>query len=182
MNKAPVLLLPLFLSGCFMYDNIKQGFECSFDSSKCSEIKIKTDDELLNEVYAIIENRCSKMRKLRKGTLEYMDCNENLKGWFNALSNEYGFEDAKTTFFASLSSEENKCISYGMNAGTTNFSKCLAKLEEKDTQIALKNIHIEQEQKRAAIQSLADSLGSFGNSSLNCSSYTIGGTTTTKCY
>lgn len=193
--KKTILLFPFLLSGCFMYNNLKQGVECSFDDSKCSEIVVKSESDILNEAAELIKKRCLTQKKLKKGTISFMECNENLTAWFENMLSQYGAEDAYSQFSAALSSEEDKCLYYGMKQGSKVFIQCLEKLEEKDIAQTTKEIQTQRTNEANAWRALGQSLNDFNSTiqqqndamvtrslgGTSCSSHTINGVTYTNC-
>ena len=191
-----ILIIPVFLSGCFMYNNVKQGISCSFDDAKCAEIAVKTDNDIINGVFERISSRCSKQRNLKKGTIELMECNENLRDWYEVFANEYGVEESAEKFMLTLSEEESKCTDYGMKEGTKTFSQCLAKLEEKDMAGISKEIQNQRRDRQLMWQAIGSGLNSVAQSQQqandsmvarsmggrSCTSRNIGGTVYTNCY
>lgn len=177
------LLSAFCLSGCAIYGNLEKNISCQFNGN-CQEIESE-EDVFREKVKAAINDRCSNKRMLKFGTLEYMDCSENLKAYYNHLIAQNSSND----FLEQLKSEEKICANYGMKVGTKNFTKCLEKFESKYA----KNIQQDNERDRAALIEMSEGLNSLSNSiptqptngspnNIHCSSYSIGGRTYTNCF
>lgn len=181
MKKIALFSSLLLLNGCFMYQN----FDCALRGT-CEDVEA-AENKIYTDMSETIANRCTKERGLKVGTIEFMDCNEDLRSMFNILKSEYGIEDARDKFISKLAAHENICVGYGMKQGTETFSKCLAKLEAKDAAIAARQVELERQRRQAGIEALAQGLNDTANNldpspTVRCSSHRIGNTTYTDCH
>lgn len=171
MNKY-IIFLPLLLTGCFMYDNIKQGINCSFDDAACHEYESEENkmqqrlSDMDAQAEAMIEKRCTQIHKAKKGTMQYMHCQERIGAMYR-IDREYdGIDEAFRELRNSFADQEMTCEDYGMKAGTKNFTDCVRELENK--YIRLRAAKSESEAQRL-------------NRRVNCTTQRIFGNLYTTC-
>jgi len=155
-----------------MYNNLKQGVECSLDSSKCTEYEseIDTEQQRLNSMQQqaenLIANRCIEIHHTKKGTIPYMDCQERVGGMYRIDLKYDGIESAYKELKNTLYDQEKTCENYGMKAGTSAYATCMQRRE-------LSYMRIRTARTERQAQKL--------NNRVNCQTQTIFGTTYTTC-
>lgn len=166
--KKTIILLPFLLSGCFMYDNLKCSFQGNCPDTIISEQEETARlNELNNKAEKMIVERCSKLYGYKKGTLNYMRCQE-MTGESYRIDVKYeGVEEAYRKLKNAFAEQEMTCEDYGFKKNSKNYIICIKELEEK---------YLRLEAAKAASEAQ-----SYRNR-VNCTTQTLFGTTYTNCY
>lgn len=155
-----------------MYDNLKQGIECSFDDSKCTEHKLeqnitqeppKPKVDYAEKVRQLNNKRCN-LYDFYKGSINYVNCMEAREGLYRA--NKLIYDDEETAYNMlknEYEEHENICIRNGIDRKAKNFKACV--------------ISVEYEKLKAQKSKPSES-----TRSLSCYSFTDSLGTRTKCY
>lgn len=186
MKKFLLFVLVMQLSGCFMYNNMKSGLKCSFNSDECvnedAENAQKEKDaeytRMEKEAENLIKDRCIKELKYKFGTIDYMHC-------YDAYMNTYEYDrkmyDIPTAYFYLILEVDNqklRCSKYGIKENSKDFNQCI---EEQHASYVKQRLNdITAEQRRLEIQ--RNMLMQQMNNNINCQTYSIGSTVYTNCH
>lgn len=140
------IILPFLLSGCFMYNNLKQGVECSLDNSKCTEYESEDEIQTAQEPQKPLINYAEKARHLNnkrcnmygfyKGTINYVKCMDAREGLYEV--NTRLFEDEETAYNMlkeEYEEQENTCIRNGIGRKAKNFTACVISIEQRKLEV-----------------------------------------------
>ena len=166
--KKTILLLPFLLSGCFMYDNLK----CALQGNCPETIALEREEtarlnELNNKAEKMIEERCIKLYGYKKGTLDYMHCQE-ITGENYRIDVKYdGVDEAYRKLRNAFSEQEMTCEDYGFKKNSKNYITCIKELEKKYIRLEAAKASSEAQTYRNRV---------------NCTTQTLFGTTYTTCH
>ena len=188
MKNLKLLIFALLLSSCSVVSNIKGGLICTFDESQCKEVpsqeqiyrkqqqqhlqtlrqeRDNKQNEYLTKAEIFNQKKCNIFYK--KGTANYANCCDSKMRLFKSLASLYHHNNYETAFKDMVNKEienEKICKKYGIK-NTSELVKCKIKLENKNLQ---------------QIYNGLQNSSSYMPYNVNCSSYTIDGTTHTNCY